>query len=121
MVNILFQFPIHGIVGSSNEGNSSIHLLNEGVISQEIKCIDNDGLFTREIEHASTCILEQKVESDLISHADTQSNMFWLDMWRQEMKINCPRSMIKNSPILQSQAYLFQDTQLKSTDLARTQ
>ena len=103
--------------GQFNEGNSSIHLLNEGVSSQEIKCIDNDGLFTREIEHASTCILEQKIESDLISHIETQSNMFWLDMWRQEMKINCPKSRIKNSPILQSQAYLFQETQLKSTDL----
>ena len=35
--------------GQFNEGNSSIHLLNQGVSSQEIKCIDNEGLFTIEI------------------------------------------------------------------------
>ena len=43
--------------------------------------------------------------------------MFWLDKWRKEMKIDCPKALIKNSPILQSKAYLLQEPQLKTNDL----
>tara|TARA_Y100000996_G_scaffold336473_1_gene273069 strand:+ start:6751 stop:8754 length:2004 start_codon:yes stop_codon:yes gene_type:complete len=103
--------------GQFQAGNSSIHLSHDGGNSKEIKCIDDFGLFTREIEHASKCILESEIESKLICHAETQSNMFWLDKWRQEMKIDCPKALIKNSPIFQSKAYLFQESQLKSIDL----
>ena len=103
--------------GQFQEGNSSIHLSTDGGNSKEIKCTDDTGLFTREIEHAAQCILESKIESKLICHAETQSNMFWLDKWRQEMKIDCPKSQIKNSPIFQSKAYLFQNSQLERNDL----
>ena len=103
--------------GQFQEGNSSIHLFTDGGNSKEIKCMDDTGLFTREIEHAAQCILESKIESKLICHAETQSNMFWLDKWRQEMKIDCPKSQIKNSPIFQSKAYLFQNSQLERNDL----
>ena len=103
--------------GQFQEGNSSIHLSTDGGNSKEIKCKDDTGLFTREIEHAAQCILESKIESKLICHAETQSNMFWLDKWRQEMKIDCPKSQIKNSPIFQSKAYLFQNSQLERNDL----
>ena len=43
--------------------------------------------------------------------------MFWLDKWRQEMKIDCPRAQIKNSPIFRSKAYLLQESQLESKNL----
>ncbi len=99
--------------GQFQEGISSIHLSHDGRSSKEIKCIDETGLFSREIEHAAKCILESKIESKLICHAETQSNMFWLDRWRQEMKIDCPKAQIKNSPILQSNAYLLQESQLE--------
>ena len=98
--------------GQFQEGISSIHLSHDGRSSKEIKCIDETGLFSREIEHAAKSILESKIESKLICHAETQSNMFWLDRWRQEMKIDCPKAQIKNSPILQSKAYLLQESHL---------
>ena len=103
--------------GQFQEGVSSIHLLHDGRSGKEIKCIDEIGLFSREIEHAAKCILESKIESKFICHAETQSNMFWLDKWRKEMKIDCPKALIKNSPILQSKAYLLQEPQLKTNDL----
>jgi|TARA_B100001063_G_scaffold31204_1_gene24217 aryl-alcohol dehydrogenase-like predicted oxidoreductase/predicted dehydrogenase len=103
--------------GQFQEGNSSIYLSHNGQNRKEIKCMDDVGLFAREIEHAAKCILESKIESKFIDHAETQSNMFWLDKWRQEMKIDCPRSRIKNSPIFQSKAYLFQETKLESHEL----
>ena len=99
--------------GQFQEGNSSIHLSTDGGHSKEIKCIDDTGLFTREIEHAAQCILESQIESKFICHAETQSNMFWLDKWRQEMKIDCPMALIINSPIFQSKAYLLQESQLE--------
>ena len=103
--------------GQFQEGNSSIHLSTDGGHSKEIKCIDDTGLFTREIEHAAHCILESQIESKFICHAETQSNMFWLDKWRQEMKIDCPMALIINSPIFQSKAYLLQESQLERDDL----
>ena len=103
--------------GQFQEGNSSIHLSTDGGHSKEIKCIDDTGLFTREIEHAAQCILESQIESKFICHAETQSNMFWLDKWRQEMKIDCPMALIINSPIFQSKAYLLQESQLERDDL----
>jgi aryl-alcohol dehydrogenase-like predicted oxidoreductase len=99
--------------GQFHDGISSIHLSHEGRSSKEIKCIDETGLFSREIEHAAKCILESKIESKLICHAETQSNMFWLDHWRQEMKIDCPKAQIKNSPILLSTAYFLQESNLE--------
>ena len=103
--------------GQFQEGNSSIILSHEGTIKKEINCIDDIGLFTREIEHASSCILENKIESLLISHPETQSNMFWLDKWRTEIDIECPRSFLQHSPIFKSQAYLYQNPELKSINL----
>jgi len=103
--------------GQFTEGKSSILLSHEDTIINEINCIDDIGLFTREIEHASSCILGQKIESLLISHAETQSNMFWLDKWRKEIDIECPRSFIQHSPIFKSQAYLHQNRKLQSIDL----
>ena len=103
--------------GQFKEGKSSILLSNEGASNNEIGCIDEIGLFTREIEHASSCILEQKIESLLIPHAETQSNMLWLDRWRNEIDIECPRSFVQHSPIIKSQAYLHQDPNLQSINL----
>ena len=103
--------------GQFQEGNSSIYLSTDGGHSKEIKCIDDTGLFAREIEHAAQCILESQIESKFICHAETQSNMFWLDKWRQEMKIDCPMAQIINSPIFQSKAYLLQESQLERDDL----
>ena len=103
--------------GQFQEGKSSIFLSHAGNNQREIKCIDESGLFTREIEHAAKCILENKTESEFISHAETQSNMFWLDKWRQEIEIECPKSSIKYSPIFKSQAYLLQKPQLENVQV----
>ena len=111
------QVPDPWHCGQFQEGNSSIHLSTDGGHSKEIKCIDDTGLFTREIEHAAQCILESQIESKFICHAETQSNMFWLDKWRQEMKIDCPMAQIINSPIFQSKASLLQESQLESVDI----
>ena len=43
--------------------------------------------------------------------------MFWLDRWRNEIGIECLRSLIKNSPIFKSQAYLLQEPKLQTNDL----
>ena len=100
--------------GQFQDGKSSITISNSSGLVKEIPCIDNLGLFTREIVHVSNCILEHKIESNFITHADTQSNMFWLDQWRQQIKIVCPKSSIKHSPILKSHAYLNQTLRLYS-------
>ncbi len=111
--SIIVPEPWH--CGQFQEGRSSIFLSDADMKQKEIKCLDERGLFTGEIEHAANCILKKKTESEFISHAETQSNMFWLDRWRQEMEIECPKSSIQYSPIIQSQAYLFQKPQLEST------
>ena len=100
--------------GQFQEGKSSIAINHASGLVEEISYVDQIGLFTREIEHASNCILNQKIESDVISHADTQSNMFWLDQWRQQMQIVCPKNLIKNSPVLESKAFLNQTTKLEN-------
>ena len=103
--------------GQFQEGKSSIAINHASGLVEEISYVDQIGLFTREIEHASNCILNQKIESDVISHADTQSNMFWLDQWRQQMQIVCPKNLIKNSPVLESKAFLNQTTKLENVNL----
>lgn len=88
--------------GQFQDGKSSIFISIPDAGKKEISCLDEFGLFAREIEHASNCILEKKIESDFITHAETQSNMFWLDQWRKKIKIECPKSSLKNSPIYSS-------------------
>ena len=63
--------------GQFQDGKSSIFISIPDAGKKEISCLDEFGLFAREIEHASNCILEKKIESDFITHAETQSNMFW--------------------------------------------
>ena len=100
--------------GQFHEGKSSIFVNHVSGSIEEISFNDQAGLFTREIEHASSCILNHKIESDFISHGDTQSNMFWLDQWRHQMQIVCPKDLIKNSPILESKAFLNQTSELEN-------
>ena len=73
--------------GQFQDGRSSILVTTPDLGKQEISFIDELGLFTRQIEHASSCILQQKAESEFITHTETQSNMFWLDQWREKMSI----------------------------------
>ena len=78
---------------------------------------DQIGLFTREIEHASNCILNQKIESDVISHADTQSNMFWLDHVETEDADCLPKKFnqeFSNARI--KQAFLNQTSKLEKCE-----
>jgi hypothetical protein len=35
-------------------------------------------------------IIDNMLESELVSHQDSQGNMLWLDKWRQALDINCP-------------------------------
>ena len=111
-ISITATDPWH--CGQSQNGNSSITISNGSGLVQEIPFEDDLGLFTREIEHASSCILKKKIQSDFITHLDTQSNMFWLDQWRQKMGIVCPKNSIKYSPILESHAFLNQISKLQS-------
>ena len=114
-VSITVSQPWH--CGQFQGGQSSITVVHESGLAEEISCDDQLGLFTREIEHASSCILDGKLESNLISHADTQSNMFWLDQWRQQLNIACPKNLIANSPILKSKAFLNQIPKLLNMEI----
>jgi aryl-alcohol dehydrogenase-like predicted oxidoreductase/predicted dehydrogenase len=112
-LELIVEQPWH--CGQFQDGNSSIKILDSGNLVKEIPYLDTVGLFTREIDHASHCIQEEQFESALISHADTQSNMLWLDKWRQELEIKCPYESLDNSPIPASKFYLMQKPQFKNT------
>ena len=112
-LELIVEQPWH--CGQFQDGNSSIKILDSGDLIKEVSYLDTVGLFTREIDHASKCIQEEKFESALVSHADTQSNMLWLDKWRQEIKIKCPYESFENSPIPASRFYLMQKTQFQNT------
>ena len=112
-LELVVEQPWH--CGQFQDGNSSIKILDSGDLIKEVSYLDTVGLFTREIDHASKCIQEEKFESALVSHADTQSNMLWLDKWRQEVKIKCPYESFENSPIPASRFYLMQKTQFQNT------
>ena len=112
-LELVVEQPWH--CGQFQDGNSSIKILDSGNLIKEVSYLDTVGLFTREIDHASKCIQEEKFESALVSHADTQSNMLWLDKWRQEIKIKCPYESFENSPIPASRFYLMQKTQFQNT------
>ena len=112
-LELIVEQPWH--CGQFQDGNSSIKILDSGDLIKEVSYLDTVGLFTREIDHASKCIQEEKFESALVSHADTQSNMLWLDKWRQEIKIKCPYESFENSPIPVSRFYLMQKPQFQHT------
>ena len=105
--------------GQFQDGKSSIFISIPNAGKKEISCLDEFGLFAREIEHASNCILEKKIESDFITHAETQSNMFWLDQWRKKIKIKCPKSSLKNSPIYSSHVFKLKIPILKEMTLPK--
>ena len=105
--------------GQFQDGKSSIFISNSDAGKKEISCLDEFGLFAREIEHASNCIIEKKIESDFITHAETQSNMFWLDQWRKKIKIECPKSSLKNSPIYSSHVFKMKIPILKEMTLPK--
>ena len=115
-LELIVEQPWH--CGQFQDGNSSIKILDSGNLVKEIPYLDTVGLFTREIDHASHCIQEEQFESALVSHADTQSNMLWLDKWRQELEIKCPYESLDNSPIPASKFYLMQKPQFKNTAIA---
>ena len=105
--------------GQFQDGRSSILVSTPQLGKQEISFIDEFGLFSREIEHSSSCILQQKAESEFITHTETQSNMFWLDQWRERMKIECPKNSLKNSPIPLSNTSQIRKPILKKITLPR--
>tara|TARA_B100001027_G_scaffold7164_1_gene4578 strand:- start:1195 stop:3198 length:2004 start_codon:yes stop_codon:yes gene_type:complete len=105
--------------GQFQDGKSSIFISISDAGKKEISCLDEFGLFAREIEHASNCIIEKKLESDFITHAETQSNMFWLDQWRKKIKIECPKSSLKNSPIFSSHVFKMKIPILKEMTLPK--
>jgi aryl-alcohol dehydrogenase-like predicted oxidoreductase/predicted dehydrogenase len=99
--------------GQFQEGQSSIQVYSKNKLVDEISYKDEVGLFTREIDHASECILNNKLESDLISHADSQSIMLWLDKWRKELGIKCPHELKENSQLIKSKFFSIQNRKLK--------
>lgn len=98
--------------GQFQEGLSSIKIYKNNSVIEEISTSDNVGLFTREIDHASACILEGKQESTLVSHDDTQGNMLWLDRWKKELGIECPIQKTNCSPITESHFFNSMETRL---------
>ena len=100
--------------GQFQKGHSSIKVYDKNILVEEIVYKDNVGLFTREIDHASQCILEGKLESELIPHNDSQSNMLWLDKWRQEVGVVCPFEFKDISPMVKSNFYSIQKRKLAS-------
>ena len=99
--------------GQFQEGQSLIQVYSKNKVVDEISYKDEVGLFTREIDHASECILNNKLESDLISHADSQSIMLWLDKWRKELGIKCPHELKENSQLIKSKFFSIQNKKLK--------
>ena len=112
---LIAQQPWH--CGQFQNGESLIEIFKDGQLHKEIPFKDEIGLFTREIDHASICILDNKLESQYISHTDTQSNMLWLDKWRQSLGIDCPFNQHDKSPIPQSKFYLIQNPKLNKAEL----
>ena len=100
--------------GQFQEGLSSIKIYNKESLVEEITYKDDIGLFTREIDHASQCILKGSQESELISHNDSQSIMLWLDRWRQETGVVCPFESKDVSPMVKSNFYSIQKRKLDS-------
>lgn len=87
--------------GQFQEGKYSIELNLEGkktIISNK----DEVGLFTREINEASKCILLGDSESSLMSHKDSLGNMLWLEKWYLESGVKYPQNIVENSPIFAS-------------------
>ena len=99
--------------GQFQDGYSSIKVHSKNKLVDEISYKDEVGLFTREIDHASECILNNKLESDLISHADSQSIMLWLDKWRKELGIKCPHESKENSQLIKSNFFSIQNKKLE--------
>ena len=114
-LKIVASQPWH--CGQFQEGKSSIEIYKNQQLIKEIPFEDKVGLFTREINHASECIAKGEIESNYINHADTQSNMLWLEKWRQELDIVCPLSEFKGSPLPDSKFYSIQRPKLQSTSL----
>ena len=114
-LKIVASQPWH--CGQFQEGKSSIEIYKNQQLIKEIPFEDKVGLFTREINHASECIIKGEIESNYINHADTQSNMLWLEKWRQELDIVCPLSQFKGSPLPDSKFYSIQRPKLQSTSL----
>ena len=114
-IDLFASQPWH--CGQFQDGKSSIEIYKDRKLYKEIPFKDEVGLFTREIDHASECILNNKLESQYISHLDTQSNMLWLDKWRNSLGIDCPFSELDNSPISKSRFYLIQKSKLQETAL----
>ena len=99
-VEIIVPEPWH--CGQFQDGNYSIELNFEGkktIISNK----DEVGLFTREINEASECILQGNYESSLMSHKDTLGNMLWLEKWYLENGVKYPQNIVEKSPIFSSQ------------------
>jgi aryl-alcohol dehydrogenase-like predicted oxidoreductase/predicted dehydrogenase len=99
--------------GQFQDGHSSIKVYSKNKLVDEISYKDEVGLFTREIDHASECILKNKLESDLISHADSQSIMLWLDKWRKELGIKCPHESKETSQLIKSKFFSTQNKKLE--------
>jgi aryl-alcohol dehydrogenase-like predicted oxidoreductase/predicted dehydrogenase len=99
--------------GQFQDGYSSIKVYSKNKLVDEISYKDEVGLFTREIDHASECILNNKLESDLISHADSQSIMLWLDKWRKELGIKCPHESKETSQLIKSRFFSTQNKKLE--------
>ncbi len=103
--------------GQFQDGYSSIKVYSKNKLVDEISYNDEVGLFTREIDHASECILNNKLESDLISHADSQSIMLWLDKWRKELGIKCPHELKENSHLIKSKFFSTQNKRLEEVKI----
>jgi aryl-alcohol dehydrogenase-like predicted oxidoreductase/predicted dehydrogenase len=99
--------------GQFQDGHSSIKVYSKNKLVDEISYKDEVGLFTREIDHASECILNNKLESDLISHNDSQSIMLWLDKWRKELDTKCPHELKETSQLIKSKFFSIQNKKLK--------
>ena len=91
---------------------------NDEVQDFEIK--DEIGLFTREIDEASNCILEGKIESSFMTHADSLSNSIWLDRWLDGMKVQYPANSVQSSSLANS-VFLNKSNKLKSIQIPELQ
>ena len=102
-IELIVEEPWH--CGQFQGQEAEIKILrhdSKGTSEDIINVKDKIGLFTREINEASKCIKEGKIESQFMSHADSLSNSIWLDKWLNELKVIYPANSINTSSLKNS-------------------
>ena len=75
------------LCGEYNKRQSEIIFTNKERAETAITFKQKKGIFTHEIDHFTNILKSKKIESNLVSQADSHGNMIWLDTWRKRIKV----------------------------------